>query len=48
MLGVGQGAKASSARDRVPNRVTVRNALRFGPEMAVRPRWFAGYVRDGL
>ena len=48
MLGVGQGARANAARDRVPNRVTVRNALRFGPEMAVRPRWFAGYVRDGL
>jgi L-lactate dehydrogenase (cytochrome) len=48
MLGVGSGTKANSARDRVPNHITVQNALRFAPEVAMRPRWLADYARDGL
>lgn len=48
MLGVGLGAKANSARNRVPNRITIRNGVRYVPEMVVRPRWFYDYARDGL
>ena len=48
MLGVGVGTRARSARNRVPNRITVENALRYAPEMLVRPRWFLDYARDGL
>lgn len=48
MLGVGMGAKANSARNRVPNRITLGNAMRYAPEMLVRPRWFADYAREGL
>jgi isopentenyl diphosphate isomerase/L-lactate dehydrogenase-like FMN-dependent dehydrogenase len=48
LLGVGVGANANSARNRVPNRITLQNALRYAPEMIVRPRWFADYAREGL
>jgi len=48
MLGVGKGTRAGSARDQVPNRITVENALRYAPEMLVRPRWFVDYAREGL
>jgi L-lactate dehydrogenase (cytochrome) len=48
LLGVGQAAKGNSARDRVPNQITFQNALRFGPEIVMRPRWLADYARDGL
>jgi FMN-dependent dehydrogenase len=41
MLGAGVGAKASSARNREPNKLTLNNALQYGPEMIVRPRWLA-------
>ena len=27
---------------------TVGNALRYAPELLVRPRWFADYAREGL
>ena len=29
-------------------RLTPRNAVRLGPQMAARPRWLAGYLRDGM
>jgi isopentenyl diphosphate isomerase/L-lactate dehydrogenase-like FMN-dependent dehydrogenase len=48
MLGAGLGTKANAARNRVPNQVTVRNALRYAPELLARPRWFADYAREGL
>ncbi len=48
MLGVGVGTRATSARNQVPNRITVDNAWRYAPEMLVRPRWFLDYARDGL
>lgn len=48
MLGVGVGAKANSARNRVPNRITLTNAARYAPEVALRPRWLADYARDGF
>jgi isopentenyl diphosphate isomerase/L-lactate dehydrogenase-like FMN-dependent dehydrogenase len=48
MLGAGLGTRANSARNRVPNQVTVRNALRYAPELMVRPRWLADYAREGL
>ena len=48
MLGAGLGTRANAARNRVPNQVTVRNALRYAPELLVRPRWFADYAREGL
>jgi isopentenyl diphosphate isomerase/L-lactate dehydrogenase-like FMN-dependent dehydrogenase len=48
MLGVGAGAKANSTRDQVPNQITLQNALRFAPEVVMRPRWLADYARDGL
>ncbi len=31
-----------------PFRVDLRNAARFGPEIAARPRWFLRYLREGL
>jgi isopentenyl diphosphate isomerase/L-lactate dehydrogenase-like FMN-dependent dehydrogenase len=48
LLGVGSGSKANSARDQIPNQITLQNALRFAPEVMVRPRWLADYARDGL
>jgi isopentenyl diphosphate isomerase/L-lactate dehydrogenase-like FMN-dependent dehydrogenase len=48
MLGAGLGTKANSARNRVPNQVTLRNAVQYAPELLVRPRWFADYAREGL
>ena len=48
MLGVGMGAKANSARNRVPNRITVGNAVRYAPEMLAHPKWFVDYAREGL
>jgi isopentenyl diphosphate isomerase/L-lactate dehydrogenase-like FMN-dependent dehydrogenase len=39
---------AHSMRNKIPTKVTVRNALHYLPEFAVRPRWFADYARDGL
>lgn len=48
MLGAGQGTKAGAARNRVPNRVTLRNAARYAPELLARPRWFADYAREGF
>lgn len=32
----------------LPLAPTVRNALRFGPQLARRPRWTLGYLRDGI
>jgi L-lactate dehydrogenase (cytochrome) len=32
----------------VPPRPTLANAVRYGPQLAVRPGWTLGYVRDGL
>ena len=32
----------------IPQRVTLRNALSYGPELLVRPRWLYGFARDGL
>lgn len=48
MLGVGMGAKANSARNRVPNRVTLKNAMQYAPELLMRPRWSVDYAREGL
>jgi isopentenyl diphosphate isomerase/L-lactate dehydrogenase-like FMN-dependent dehydrogenase len=48
MLGAGMGTRAGSARNQVPNRITVENAWRYAPEMLVRPRWFVDYAREGL
>jgi isopentenyl diphosphate isomerase/L-lactate dehydrogenase-like FMN-dependent dehydrogenase len=30
-----------------PLRVSLQTALTYGPQLAVRPRWVAGFVRDG-
>ena len=32
----------------VPGRIDLRNAWRYGPEMLLRPRWLAGFLRGGL
>lgn len=32
----------------VPLRPTLRNAIRFGPQLAMRPKWTYRYARDGL
>ena len=32
----------------VPTRVDLRNALRYAPEMVVRPAWLLDFLRDGL
>jgi isopentenyl diphosphate isomerase/L-lactate dehydrogenase-like FMN-dependent dehydrogenase len=32
----------------VPTRVDLGNALRYAPEMVLRPRWLADFLRDGL
>jgi isopentenyl diphosphate isomerase/L-lactate dehydrogenase-like FMN-dependent dehydrogenase len=32
----------------VPTRVDLRNALRYAPEMVVRPAWLIDFLRDGL
>ena len=31
-----------------PTKVDLRTALRYGPEMVLRPRWLAAFLRDGL
>jgi isopentenyl diphosphate isomerase/L-lactate dehydrogenase-like FMN-dependent dehydrogenase len=32
----------------IPARVDVRNALRYAPQLVVKPRWLFDFVRDGL
>ncbi len=32
----------------IPQRIDLRNALRFAPEMIMRPRWAYDFLRDGL
>jgi len=32
----------------IPSRVTLKNALTFAPELAVRPRWLYDFARDGM
>jgi isopentenyl diphosphate isomerase/L-lactate dehydrogenase-like FMN-dependent dehydrogenase len=48
LLGVSPTPSASSARSRIPTEVTLGNAVHYLPELVMRPRWLAGYARDGL
>ena len=32
----------------IPTGVTLRNALTYAPELAMRPRWLYDFARDGL
>ena len=44
----GRAASAPCVVARIPTRVDLRTALRYAPEMILRPRWALDYVRDGL
>lgn len=44
----GNQERVLSAQRLVPPRPTLSNAIRFAPQLALRPRWTAGYLRDGL
>jgi isopentenyl diphosphate isomerase/L-lactate dehydrogenase-like FMN-dependent dehydrogenase len=44
----GAAKEAMMRRGGVPARVDLRNALRYAPEMLLRPRWLLDFARDGL
>lgn len=44
----GNQERVRSAERVVPPRPTLKNALRFGPQLCARPGWTARYLRDGL
>jgi pre-mycofactocin synthase len=48
LLGVSETPSPGAARNQIPTKVTVQNAVRYLPELIVRPRWFADYAREGL
>jgi isopentenyl diphosphate isomerase/L-lactate dehydrogenase-like FMN-dependent dehydrogenase len=48
LLGVSETPSPGAARNQIPTKVTLANALRYFPELVVRPRWFADYAREGL
>jgi pre-mycofactocin synthase len=48
LLGVSETPSPGAARNQIPTKVTVQNAMRYLPELIVRPRWFADYAREGL
>jgi isopentenyl diphosphate isomerase/L-lactate dehydrogenase-like FMN-dependent dehydrogenase len=41
-------SSVAAVRDQIPTRITLQNALRYLPEMVVRPQWLLGYAREGL
>ncbi|MDT3440223.1 MULTISPECIES: alpha-hydroxy acid oxidase [unclassified Pseudofrankia] len=44
----GTAGRDRRRRANAPIRVDLRSALTYAPEMVLRPRWLAGFLRDGL
>lgn len=47
-LAAAAGRERSLRGGVIPQRVTIKNALSYAPELLVRPRWLYDFARDGL